>query len=101
MGISDKLRELAEAKTTAAAAVAPTGWEPGVRFEPDGRRIVTMPAGPELGDESTWAQAVESLGVQVPTGYRVRLVEARFDPVAWQRGAQGEGEQTTRQPRLK
>lgn len=54
-----------------------------------------MPAGPELGDESTWAQAVQSLGVQVPTGYRVRLVEARFDPVAWQRGAQGEDATTS------
>jgi predicted phosphodiesterase len=95
VGISDKLRELAEAKTTAAAAVAPTGWEPGVRFEPDGRRIVTMPAGPELGDESTWAQAVKSLGVKVPTGYRVRLVEARFDPAAWQRDQQGD-DATTR-----
>lgn len=34
--------------------------------------------------------AVEQLGVQVPDGYRVRLVEAKYDPAAWHRDAQGE-----------
>jgi predicted phosphodiesterase len=95
VALSDRLRELAEARTTAAAATAPTGWEPGIKYEADGRRIITMPAGPELGDESTWRQAVESLGTTVPDGYRVRLVEARFDPAAWQRDQQGD-DATTR-----
>ena len=54
-----------------------------------------MPVGPELGDESTWRQAVESLGVAVPDGFRVRLVEARFDPAAWHRDVQGD-DATTR-----
>ena len=69
---------------------APVGWEPGVRYEPDGTRVVTLPPSPAMADEATWAAAVEALGVQVPDGYRVRLVEAKYDPAAWHRDEQGE-----------
>lgn len=64
---------------------APSGWEPGVKYEADGSRVVTLPPTPELADESSWAAAVEALGVSVPDGYRVRLVEAKYDPAAWTR----------------
>lgn len=60
-----------------------------MRYEPDGTRVVTLPPSPELADESSWAAAVEALGVRVPDGYRVRLVEAKYDPAAWHRDAEG------------
>lgn len=69
---------------------APAGWEAGVKYDGSDRLIVTTPPMPELGDESTWAAAIAALGVHVPDGYRVRLVEAKYDPAAWHRDAQGE-----------
>lgn len=90
MSLSERLGRLADAGTTAAQVrSAPAGWEPGVRFEPDGSRIVTLPPTPALEDESSWAVAVEALGVQVPSGFRVRLVEAKYDPAAWHRDSEG------------
>ena len=92
MSLADRLEQLADAGTNTPQhrQPAPTGWEPGVRYEPDGSRIVTLPPSPNLADEASWAAAVSSLGVDVPDGYRVRLVEAKYDPAAWQRDEQGE-----------
>ena len=69
---------------------APTGWEPGVKYDAAGAMTVTIPPTPSLSDEDSWRAAVESLGVAIPDGWTVRLVEARFDPAAWHRDAQGE-----------
>ena len=88
--LGDRLSELAEAGSTAPQIKgAPAGWEPGVKYEPDGSRIVTLPPSPALADESGWAAAVKGLGVDVPDGFRVRLVEAKYDPAAWHRDAEG------------
>lgn len=66
------------------------GFEPGVREE-NGAVLVTTPDITEvLGDHEAWAKAVEDLGVTVPPGWAVRLVEMRHDPAAWQRAAEGE-----------
>jgi predicted phosphodiesterase len=43
-----------------------------------------------MDTEDEWRAAVEALGLVVPESYRVRLVEARFDPASWTREAQGE-----------
>ncbi|MFD0352884.1 hypothetical protein ACFVHW_03930 [Streptomyces sp. NPDC127110] len=78
-------------QTTRPAVAAPKGWEPGVRYEVGGSMLVTAPAAdapPQ--DEPGWRARVEELGLVVPDGYRVRLVEARHDPAAWHRDAQGE-----------
>lgn len=64
----------------------PRGWEPGIRFEPDGSRIVTSGLIPEDDSESV----LGSMGIDIPSGYRARLVEVRHDPAAWTRGEQGE-----------
>jgi hypothetical protein len=83
--------QAAPPQTTRPAVPAPKGWEPGVRYEPGGAMLVTAPAAdtpPQ--DEDGWRQRVEDLGLAVPDGYRVRLVEARHDPAAWHRDAQGE-----------
>ncbi len=92
MSLSDRLEALAAPGTNSpqVRTPAPAGWEPGVKYEPDGTRIVTLPPSPELSDEASWTTAVEALGVAVPDGYRVRLVEAKYDPAAWHRDAQGE-----------
>lgn len=72
-----------------------TGFEPGVRVEPNGEQIVTTPDLIEiLGDEAAWKTAVESLGVSVPPGWVIRLVEMRHDPAAWQRANPGDAATT-------
>lgn len=70
---------------------AMTGFEPGVKYEADGSRLVTTPSMTALADESEWRAAVESLGIEIPEGWRVRLVEMRFDPAAWHRDKDGDG----------
>lgn len=88
---NDRLAALtAPGTTTPQVTSTPTGWEPGVRYEPDGSRTVTLPPSPALANEASWAAAVQALGVDVPDGYRVRLVEAKYDPASWHRDAQGE-----------
>lgn len=88
MSLADRrLDVLADPGSTVptSAWAAPSGWEPGIRFDPDGSRVVTTPPSPELADEESWTAAVAALGVTVPDGYRVRLVEAKYDPAAWTR----------------
>ncbi|MFF0481964.1 hypothetical protein [Streptomyces sp. NPDC004435] len=73
------------------AAPAPRGWEAGVRYEPGGTMVVTAPPTehpPSNADD--WQTRVEDLGLAIPDGWRVRLVEARHDPAAWHRDKQGD-----------
>lgn len=63
---------------------APKGFEPGVAYEPGSMLVTTGPM-PHLGTEDEWRQVVEDLGLSIPEGWSVRLVEARFDPAAWHR----------------
>lgn len=69
---------------------APNGWEPGVRYEPGGSMTVTTPPVAPVDDEDGWHALITDLGAKVPAGWRVRLVEARFDPYAWTRDRDGE-----------
>jgi hypothetical protein len=76
---------------------AMTGFEPGVRVGPNGEQVITTPDLVEmLGDESAWREAVESLGVTVPAGWAVRLVEMRHDPAAWTREDSSQEKAVTR-----
>lgn len=86
MTLSDRLEALADAGTTRPQVTGtPSGWEPGIRFEPDGSRTITLPPSPALADEESWSAAIRALGADIPDGYRVRLVEAKYDPAAWHR----------------
>ncbi|WP_371605086.1 hypothetical protein OG345_41810 (plasmid) [Streptomyces sp. NBC_01220] len=69
----------------------PRGWESGVRYEPGGSMVVTAPPAeqPPAG-EADWRERVEEMGLDIPDGFRVRLAEARHDPAAWHRDAEGE-----------
>ncbi|MFJ4988746.1 hypothetical protein ACIP9H_33720 [Streptomyces sp. NPDC088732] len=72
-------------------ASTPRGWETGVRYEPSGTMVVTTPATEQPpNSEADWRERVEALGLAIPDGFRVRLVEARHDPAAWHRDAQGD-----------
>lgn len=99
MSLSDKMENLLSAPTSPFAQrirpTYPTGWEPGVIHDESGNTTVTTKLIPQLENEDSWKEAVESLGVSVPEGYTIRLVEARFDPAAWHRDAEG-GDAITR-----
>lgn len=87
MTIKRKLEDLAfHGGTGTQSLPIPRGWEPGIRFEPDGSRIVTSGLIAEDDSETV----LSSMGIQVPDGFRARLVEIRHDPAAWTRGDQGE-----------
>ncbi len=68
------------------------GWEPGVRVDgTSGAQEVTTPALQPLGaDEELWRAAVRDMGIEVPAGWAVRLVEMRYDPAAWHRDSPDE-----------
>jgi hypothetical protein len=68
-------------------STTPAGWGAGVKFGDDGSMMVTT--APQVGDvrqdEGAWHGLVESLGLSIPPGFIVRLVEAKYDPAAWVR----------------
>ncbi len=76
---------------------APKGWEPGVAYDPAGRMTVTSvaTAAQVQADPSEWRRMVEALGLAIPDGWQVRLVEAKYDPVAWQRESSDQDKATT------
>src|SRR5512139_1258953 len=89
--LADRLANLTPADTpTRPRPVHPKGWEPGVRYEQSGMLVTTPPSSALDGGEQEWRQQVEAMGLTVPDGYRVRLVEAKHDPAAWHRDTQGD-----------
>ena len=91
MNLADRLAKAGEiAEMQATRQPVPTGWEPGIKYETSGQMTITVPPMQALTGEDGWKQAVEALGVQVPDGWRLRLVEARYDPAAWHRDGQGD-----------
>lgn len=69
-----------------ARAAAPKGFEPGIRYDAGGRPAeITTGLVAEAPTEDEWRHVVEGMGITMPEGWRLVLVEARFDPVAWTR----------------
>ena len=88
MSLSKRLEELADVGNTGKhSEPSPRGWEPGIRYEADGSRVVTSGPIPETDSAD---ESLQAMGVEIPDGYRARLVEVRHDPAAWTRAAQGE-----------
>jgi predicted phosphodiesterase len=75
---------------TRTRQAAPKGFEPGVRYDHGIPVEVTTDALAHLSTEDEWREAVEGMGITLPDGWRLVLVEARFDPAAWTREAHGE-----------
>lgn len=77
----------------------PRGWEPGVVYAPDGGAMVVTTTAHTVNvqaDHAAWQRMVEDLGLSVPQGWRVRLVEAKYDPAAWTRETPEQDKATTR-----
>jgi len=74
----------------APQSAPPRGWEPGYKVADGGSMVVTTTAVAEnvQHDEGAWRGLVEQLGLTIPRGWTVRLVEAKYDPGAWGRDEQ-------------
>jgi predicted phosphodiesterase len=71
---------------------APRGWEPGItRFQADGvtPAEITTAAGPVADSEADWLDRVKDMGILLPEGYTVRLLQANYDGAAWTREEEG------------
>lgn len=68
-----------------ARAAAPKDWKPGIKYGADSWEITTdaIPGEQVLPEE--YERIVAEMGVNLPTGLRLVLAEASFDPVAWTR----------------
>jgi len=87
MSLADELAAIPTGPTVSGGNLPPS-WTPSVTYAPGGGAdVVTIGVGTPGED---WRADVESLGVVIPDGYRVRLVEVRHDPAAWIRHAQGD-----------
>lgn len=75
----------APASPQRARAAAPKGFEPGVRYEGGVPVEITTDVVAEAPTEDEWRHIVEGMGIAMPDGWRLVLVEARFDPEAWTR----------------
>ncbi len=78
---------------------APRGWEAGVIYDPlSGAMTATTSVISDnvQADPKAWHELVTSLGAHVPDGWRIRLVEAKYDPVAWTRDDSSQGKAVTR-----
>ena len=70
---------------------APKGWEPGVQYDAAGHpETITTSVVPEASSENDYLDIVRAMGIQLPTGYTVRLLSASYDPAAWHRDEPGD-----------
>lgn len=88
MSLGERLEALTAVQTGSQVAGGVVhGWEPGIKYEPSGAATVTSGPVPVGSD---FDRILTDMGVQIPDGFRARLVEVRHDPAAWTRAAQGE-----------
>ena len=85
VSLADKVEAKRPSLASRVRQPAPKGWEPGVRFDSEQVQYVTTDVMPTLEGEPDWREALISMGVNIPDGYRVRIAEMKFDPVAWTR----------------
>jgi hypothetical protein len=91
MGLYEKLTEAKDLEDARRARKNPhpKGFEPGVKYGGDGYPTeITTDLLPHLQAQKDWDEAVASMGIPVPDGYRLRLVEAKYDPAAWHRNTE-------------
>lgn len=80
----------------AAAPALPKGITPGIVYSGAQPTEVTTPWIEEkLETPDDYAEYMASLGVPVPPGKRLELVEAKFNQAAWHRDAQDKGAKDT------
>jgi hypothetical protein len=54
-------------------------------FDENDVRFITTDVLPMLEGEPDFTKAIQDMGMEVPEGYRVRIAEMKYDPVAWTR----------------
>ena len=85
MSLSDKVAARQPSLASRTRSHHPKGWEPGIRFDENNVRFVTTESLPAMESEVDFREALAAIGVDIPDGYRVRIAEMRYDPVAWTR----------------
>jgi hypothetical protein len=90
----DKL--LMQDLTQAAMQAPPREFRPGVIYVGNTPSIITTEAIPQLdGSEDSWTEAVEAMGVPLPEGFTLQLVEALYayshNPASWHRDKDDRG----------
>ena len=83
--LSEYLKTPPPTLATRQRSTHPKGWEPGVKWDNNEVRYVTTDILPAMEGEVDFAKAITDMGIEIPSGYRVRIAEMRFDPVAWTR----------------
>ncbi|GAA5198577.1 hypothetical protein [Microbacterium jejuense] len=86
MSLADRLQTPPIVQPARDRNPAPKGWEPGIAFDPDTHEptVITTPVVPKIvGDD--YESILESMGVELPDGFELRLIAASYDPVAWTR----------------
>lgn len=89
MTLADRLQQRPIDQPSRTRFAHPKGWEPGMSFDPDSGlpTELTTPAVPKIvGDD--YASILDTMQVELPDGYELRLIAASFDPVAWTRDEQ-------------
>src|SRR5690606_10310831 len=86
MSLANRLAVTPPHQSWSRKAAHPKGWEPGVTFDPDTHvptELIT-PVVPKItGDD--YQGVLDSMGIDLPEGYELRLVAASYDPAAWHR----------------
>ena len=88
MSFEDELARFTDTNSAPQAARLPANFQPSVTYDAQGRAEVTTLGVGEPGDD--WGADVAAMGVTIPDGWTVRLVEVRHDPAAWVRHAHGD-----------
>lgn len=85
MDLSKKLEIIPPVLVSRKRGSHPKGWEPGILFDENDVRFITTDVLPMLEGEPDFTKAIQDMGMEVPEGYRVRIAEMKYDPVAWTR----------------
>lgn len=83
--MSDNAAELLSDLRRAATPPPPKDFAPGVVYSGSHPSLITTPATEALETEEQWLEAVKAMGVPLPYGTTLELVEARYDQAAWHR----------------
>jgi hypothetical protein len=85
MTLADRLKITPPTFATRTRQPAPKGWEPGVKFTAPDVQEITTEVLSTLDGEPDYRAAIEKMGLTIPSGYRVRISEMKYDPAVWHR----------------
>lgn len=82
--------------------VAPKGWEPGILFAKDGRTPteITTPPGLQANTNEELENRIVEMGAMIPEGYTFIMTKASYNPNAWTRTPERQGDNESKVPAL-